>query len=146
VKSRCLKIVAVAALCLAAGGPALAQSGLTKEQGEAILNELRQIRLLLERQPRPAAVQPAPAAAPRVRVSVTPGRDWCRGREDAPLTLVEFSDYQCPFCKRFYATTFGELKRDYIDTGRLRYVSRDLPLANHPQARLAAKAARCAGG
>ena len=145
-KSRCLKIVAVAALCLAAGGTALAQSGLTKEQGEAILNELRQIRLLLEWQPRPAAVQPAPAPAPRVRVSVTPGRDWCRGREDAPLTLVEFSDYQCPFCKRFYATTFGELKRDYIDTGRLRYVSRDLPLANHPQARLAAKAARCAGG
>lgn len=68
------------------------------------------------------------------------------GAADAPLILVEFSDYQCPFCRRFVETTLPELKRDYIDTGKLRYVFRDFPLDRlHPQARKAAEAARCAG-
>ena len=68
------------------------------------------------------------------------------GQPDAPVTLVEFSDYQCPFCRQFFATTFPELKRDYIDTGKVRYVFRDFPLDRlHPQARKAAEAAHCAG-
>ena len=67
------------------------------------------------------------------------------GRADAPVTLVEFSDYQCPFCQRFFATTLPTLKRDYIDTGKLRYVFRDFPLDVHAQARKAAEAAHCAG-
>jgi protein-disulfide isomerase len=68
------------------------------------------------------------------------------GRPDAPVTLIEFSDYQCPFCQRFFATTLPILKRDYIDTGKLRYVFRDFPLDQiHPLARNAAVAAHCAG-
>ena len=64
--------------------------------------------------------------------------------DDAPLTLVEFTDYQCPFCSRFARTTFEELKRVYIDTGQLRLVSRDLPLPIHNNAMQAANAAHCA--
>ena len=68
------------------------------------------------------------------------------GAPGAQLTLIEFSDYQCPFCRRFVETTLPELQRDYINTGKLRYVFRDFPLDRlHPQARKAAEAARCAG-
>src|SRR5207249_11662083 len=55
------------------------------------------------------------------------------GRADAPVTLVEFSDYECPFCQRFFAMTFPALKKDYVDTGKVRYVVRDFPLDQiHP--------------
>jgi protein-disulfide isomerase len=68
------------------------------------------------------------------------------GRADAPVTIVEFSDYQCPFCQRFFATTLPALKKDYIDSGKVRYVFRDFPLDElHPNARKAAEAAHCAG-
>lgn len=68
------------------------------------------------------------------------------GSAEAPLTLVEFSDYQCPFCRRFHDQTFSQLKKVYIDTGKVRYVFRDFPLDRiHPQARKAAEAAHCVG-
>lgn len=68
------------------------------------------------------------------------------GSADAPLTLVEFSDYQCPFCRRFHDQTFSQLKKEYIDTGKVRYVFRDFPLDRiHPHARKAAEAAHCVG-
>jgi protein-disulfide isomerase len=68
------------------------------------------------------------------------------GAPEAPLTLIEFSDYQCPFCRRFADTTLPVLKRDYIETGKLRYVFRDFPLDRlHPQARKIVEAAHCAG-
>jgi protein-disulfide isomerase len=67
------------------------------------------------------------------------------GSKDAPLTIVEFTDYQCPFCQRFHAQVFGELKKNYIDTGKVRFYSKDLPLDTlHPNATRAAEAARCA--
>ena len=67
------------------------------------------------------------------------------GSKDAPVTLVEFTDYQCPFCRQFHVTVFSELKKNYIDTGKVRFYSRDLPLDQiHPNAIRAAQAARCA--
>src|SRR5207248_9391886 len=51
---------------------------------------------------------------------------------------------QCPFCQRFHVTTFAELKRQYIDTGKVRFYTRDLPLDFHPNAMRAAEASRCA--
>lgn len=96
------------------------------------------LRLVSQRQP-----QGPPPGGP-VRASIQGGP--VLGRPDAPVTLVEFSDYQCPFCARFAATTFPVLKKDYIDTGKVRYVFRDFPLDRiHPQARKAAEAAHCAG-
>ena len=65
------------------------------------------------------------------------------GSKDAPVTMVEFTDYQCPFCQRFHVATFGELKKNYIDTGKVRFYSRDMPLDFHPNAMRAAQAARC---
>jgi protein-disulfide isomerase len=68
------------------------------------------------------------------------------GAPDAPLTLIEFSDYECPYCRRFVKTTLPALKAEYINTGKLRYVFRNFPLDQiHRDARKAAEAAQCAG-
>jgi len=122
--------------------------GMTKDQADAILNELKAIHQLLLNPPatRTAAAAPAPAAAPSDKVKMSVGTGWyAMGRDDAPVTMVEFTDYQCPFCRRFEADSFAQLKKDYIDTGKVRFVSRDLPLDFHPNAPAAAMAARCAG-
>ena len=67
------------------------------------------------------------------------------GKPDAKVTIVEFSDFQCPFCARYANDTFPQLERDYIDTGRVRYVFRDFPIeAAHPQAFKAHEAVHCA--
>lgn len=67
------------------------------------------------------------------------------GNPNAPLTLVEFSDYECPFCKRYFDQTYPQVKKEYIDTGKLKLVFRDLALSFHdPAATFEANAANCA--
>lgn len=86
--------------------------------------------------------QPRPTIAP---VDVPIGDAPVRGNLDAPITIVEYSDYQCPFCSRHHTQTFPQLMENYIDTGKVRYVFKDFPLTSiHPQAIKAAEAARCA--
>jgi len=118
---------------------------LTREQGDAILEELRQIRGLLERELKaPAMAAPQQGSPARVNVSIKGAH--ALGQADAPVTMVAFVDYQCPFCKRFDVQTWPELKKQYVDRGKLRYVVRDLPLDEiHPLARKASEATHCAG-
>lgn len=67
------------------------------------------------------------------------------GDANAPITIIEFSDYECPFCKRFFDETLPELKEKYVDTGKVKMVYRDLPLSFHdPMATKEAIAANCA--
>jgi protein-disulfide isomerase len=135
-----LSTLTVFALML--GAPLAAQS--QKQQNDAILNELRAIRQLLEKLAAPVG-PPAPGPT-NDKVTLTNLTGYIIGKSDAPLTMVEFTDLQCPFCRVYHVTTFEQLKRDYIDTGKLRYISRDFPLeAIHPLANAAARAARCAG-
>lgn len=69
-----------------------------------------------------------------------------KGQANATVTLVEFSDYQCPFCSRHFSGTMPELERDYIATGKIKYVFRNFPIESiHPLAFKAAEAATCAG-
>lgn len=97
-----------------------------------------------------AAVQPAARPAPLVddapvTIKTVP-TDHVLGKADAPVTIVEFTDLQCPFCRQFRTATFEQIKRDYIDTGKVRFISRDLPLtAIHPLAMAAARMSICAG-
>jgi protein-disulfide isomerase len=67
------------------------------------------------------------------------------GSAEAPVTIIEFTDMQCPYCGEFSRTTFPALRKQYIDRGKVRFISRDLPLPMHPYAIPAAIAARCAG-
>lgn len=86
------------------------------------------------------------AAANTQRVTVEKGDLPISGNENAKVTLIEFSDYQCPFCARFFTQTEGQLKSEYIDTGKVKFYYRDFPLPQiHPGAQKAAEAARCAG-
>lgn len=118
--------------------------GMTRDQADAILNELKAIHQLLQAQPNArAAAAPAPTSE-KVQMKMASGWHWM-GREDAPVTIVEFTDYQCPFCRKYHTETFAQLKKNYIDTGKVRFVSRDLPLDFHPYAQKAAEAAWCAG-
>lgn len=67
------------------------------------------------------------------------------GKRDAKVTMVEFSDFQCPFCGRHFAQTMPQIEKEYIDTGKLRYVFRDFPIQSlHPQSPKAHEAANCA--
>jgi protein-disulfide isomerase len=115
---------------------------MTKEQGDAILNELRQIKQLLQKPQQQAQSAPQPPKADEP-ATVSVAKLPYLGKTDAPLTLVMFTDYQCPFCSRFETQTLPEIKRQYIDTGKLRFVVRDLPLPFHPNAPKAAEATYC---
>jgi protein-disulfide isomerase len=118
--------------------PAQEPAGITRDQADEILSELRQIRQLLEKQQ-----QPAEPAVKRAKLDLTGFQ--MLGSKDAPITMVEFTDYQCPYCQRFHVATFGDIKKNYIDTGRVRFYSRDLPLVSlHTDALRAAQASRCA--
>lgn len=103
--------------------------------------------------------EPTPSAAPQVQApQPEAGRlsdelwqealaKWAysEGDEKAKVTLVEFTDYQCPFCKRHFDQTAEQIETEYIKTGKVRWILRDLPLSFHQNAHLAAQAARCAG-
>jgi protein-disulfide isomerase len=111
-----------------------------QQQNEEIIKELRTIRALME-----SVIGPARPAKPTTG-TVTNLKGHSLGRADAPLTMVEFTDLQCPYCRQFALSAFDEIKKNWIDTGKLRYFSRDFPIDSlHPQAMPAARAARCAG-
>ena len=120
----------------------------------ALKDELERIKITLEgiqkelalmRQALPQHLsQPTQPAGGTVKVSIS--GDPMLGSNAAPVTLIEFSDYQCPYCRKFFETTLPTLKAEYIDTGKVRYVFRDFPIdRGHPQARKAAEASHCAG-
>lgn len=92
--------------------------------------------------------QPAAAAAqpPQVTKGVASvDDDPILGDKNAPVTIIEFSDYECPFCKRHFDSTHAELVKKYIDTGKVKLVFRDFPLSFHePMASKEAIAASCA--
>jgi protein-disulfide isomerase len=109
-----------------------------KTDMEAIKKQLGEVQKQLAQRP----AQPAPAGP----VTMSVGDGPVLGSADAPITIVEFSDYQCPFCKMHFTNTFAALKTGYIETGKVRYFFRDFPLDSiHPYARKAAEAAHCSG-
>jgi protein-disulfide isomerase len=77
-------------------------------------------------------------------VDVSEDDDAFKGSQDAPVTIIEFSDFECPFCGRFYEQTLPLIEEEYINTGKVKLVYRDFPLSNiHPNAQKAAEAAEC---
>ncbi len=78
------------------------------------------------------------------KIAVSVDDDPMLGNSKAKITLVEFSDFQCFYCRRFWGEAFQQIKSEYIDTGKVRFVYRDFPLSFHPAAQPAAEAAECA--
>lgn len=152
-KTLCVTLT-VASLC-AASFPTPAAS--TREEVQALRaeiaelkagqvkmqSELAEIRKLLEAGNRPSAAPAAQAFQPReYELGEAPPM---LGDASAAVTVVEFSDYQCPFCKRHANTVLPELVKQYGDTGKARFVMREFPIENiHPHAFAASQAALCA--
>jgi len=110
-----------------------------KESQRAIQSQLDEIKRLLLGTPG--------AQAPELsNVTISLNGHPSKGSREAKLILVDFSDYQCPFCGRFFAESLPHIERDFIATGKLRYVFRDFPLEMiHSEAFKAHEAAGCAG-
>ena len=85
------------------------------------------------------------AAAPLTAQGTPSLASRTRGAATAPITVYEMSDFQCPYCRRFALNTFPELDRDYVATGKVRWVFINYPLTMlHPNAAVAAEVAMCA--
>ena len=109
-----------------------------RELQESLQRDVQEIKRLVQERPEPSV------EAPR-EVTVTVGGAPFRGDPDAPVTVVEFSDYQCPFCSRHVHETWPELA-EYVQLGKVKHVFRDYPIESlHPQAFKAHEAAHCAG-
>lgn len=114
-----------------------------QNQVEQIQKDLEEIKKLLQEGARAPsrAAQPAGFNAQTIDVGTSP----YKGDADAPVTLVEYSDYQCPFCARNYRQVLPPLEKEYIETGKLKFVMRENPLPNlHRDAMSASIAALCA--
>jgi protein-disulfide isomerase len=86
-----------------------------------------------------------PAADPPAATSASQVDQRILGATDAQVMIIEFTDLQCPYCARFARDTWPLLRERYVDTGKVRFATRDLPLPFHAFALPAAVAARCAG-
>ncbi|MDP3724633.1 MAG: thioredoxin domain-containing protein [bacterium] len=120
--------------------------------GAIVLTDAFDIQLKREGSLRPSPqvagtqTAPPPAGGPTTPqiVSVSVDDDPVLGNPNAPVTVIEFSDYECPYCKRSFQDMLPQLKKDYIDSGKVKLVYRDLPLPFHdPMATQEALAANC---
>jgi protein-disulfide isomerase len=109
------------------------------EAQKAMGKELQEIKALLQGRAGPPNLPPQ-------NVTVSLGNKPSKGDKNAKLTLVEFSDYQCPFCSRSFRDTLRQIEKEYVLTGKLKYILRDFPIESiHKDAFKAAEAANCAG-
>lgn len=116
----------------------------TLGEGKELITTLKtELAALKKSGAAPARRQQQPEEPKIVRVSIDD--DPMKGDPNAPVTMIEFSDYQCPYCRRFHNNVLPLLEKNYINTGKVRYVFRDKPLGFHPLAMPAAVVANCAG-
>jgi protein-disulfide isomerase len=113
---------------------------LKAEQQEIIvqLNELKNL-LRLGLAGRSGPEPPAPPSA------LTTDGEFFRGDSTATVALVEYADFECPYCGQYEHEIYPQISKDYIQTGKVKYFYRDLPLPMHRRAMGAARAAHCAG-
>lgn len=101
--------------------------------------ELQEIKSLLQKRQVPKSDFPK-------NLSLDIEKEPVKGAQTAKLTIIEFTDYQCTFCRRHASRTFPQLEQEYVETGKIQYVVRDFPLQSiHKEAFQAAVAANCAG-
>jgi protein-disulfide isomerase len=110
---------------------------------QRILRELDQIKQLLADGPvrSDVAFRPPPPATVTLNVTGEP----FRGDVHAKVAVLEYSDFECSFCGKYVREIFPQIDSEYVKTGKIRYLFRDLPAPEHKNALAAAQAARCAG-
>jgi len=110
---------------------------------QQVLDQLAEIKKLLEKKDAAAANPPDGLQLPEtINVEGNPSL----GQSSAHVAIIEFTDFQCPFCGRFTTQAYPKIISDYVDTGKIRFIYRDFPLTSiHPWAQPSAIAAHCAG-
>ena len=119
-----------------------------REQQAQMQRELAAIKNFLQAlvQPRPQGQGEAPDVDGIVGASIPTANEPAMGSSSAKVTVMEISDYQCPFCKRQTQKTFPQIQAEYIQTGKVQYIFVDYPIAQlHPTAARSHEAAICAG-
>lgn len=91
----------------------------------------------------PTVITPTTYAPIGDYVPALPATGFSLGDLSAPVTIVEFLDYACPYCAAFAADTMPQIKSTYVDTGKVRFVFRNFPISYHPAAGIAAQAVEC---
>lgn len=91
----------------------------------------------------PQAQNPNQPSQPTGPVNVSVGHFPVQGNPNAKVTIVEFADFRCPFCERSFTDTIPQIKKDYIDTGKVKFYFRQFPFLG-PASNVAADAAECA--
>jgi protein-disulfide isomerase len=147
-----IKMMMLLLLCFASSRVGYAQvpSGTNQSQGDIaalrtdvralqaeqqqIISRLDELKQLLQ-----GNGQPPPVSSISVR------GETFRGDGGARVAIIEYADFECPYCGEYERKTFPQLLSDYIATGKVKYFYRDLPLPGHARAMPAARAARCAG-
>ena len=116
-----------------------------REAQEATRADVEAIRALLEKAMEPRLANPAQAQGANASPLTIAGRP-ARGSAKAAVTLVEYSDYECPYCGQYATQTYPQIVRDYVQTNKIRYVFKNYPITQlHPNAFRAHEAAACAG-
>jgi len=113
-----------------------------KEGQRRILEELEAIKGLLKERTAAGGSAIPKAGSP---LSVNVFREPFKGASGARVAILEYSDFDCPYCARYSTQVFPRLDADYVRTGKVKYFFRDLPLPVHPDAQFKARIARCAG-
>jgi protein-disulfide isomerase len=132
-RSTLVRLLVGVAIAVFLGFVAGRQQQLVDSQRE-ILRELQELKASQAKAPSPAS--------PDFNLSIQDA--GMKGNTKAALTVVEFSDFECPYCGRYMRETHPQLERDYVDTGKIRYVFRHYPLTGpHPHAMKAAEAGEC---
>lgn len=102
--------------------------------------QLKNPTAALAQNPQPQGPTPPPFVE-----NLEPGKLPLLGNKDAKVTIVEFSDFQCPFCKKYFDDTHGQINETYVKTGKVKFAYRHFPLSSiHPLAQKAAEASECA--
>ncbi len=143
-----LILLGAAALLLAACGryapPAPTRSALEESQTSVALQARPTLAPLNSGAAPPATPRPAPPDLAEL-LQLRPDDPRALGDPDAPVLIVEFTDFECPFCQQFFRDTRPMIIDQFVETGLVRFVARDFPLTDiHPSAPLAAAAAQCA--
>jgi protein-disulfide isomerase len=128
-------LVGVAAFFAGSYTSNLNSEQITEEDLDKALSKL-ELKLLQDQLPTKQAAVP---------VKISADDDPIIGNPDAPITIIEFSDFQCPFCARFHTQTLPSILEEYIEQGKVKLVFRDFPIQSiHPNALPASVAAECA--
>lgn len=116
---------------------------ITKLNSEETFNEKVEAGIEVYIAKKEAEMKGGAVAAPTEPVDVSIDDDAVKGDKDAPVTIIEFSDFECPFCARHFSQTLPQIQENYIDTGKVKYVFRDYPLGFHANAVPASVASEC---